>query len=132
VSALTKQTAALRARHGIKVELNLCEEPDAPLSVKEVLYRIAQEACQNAINHARSTQLDVRLKRETDRLALEICDNGVGFDALAVFPGHLGLRSMRERATSVGGNLEIISAPGCGTQIRVTIPVSIVQAVNTA
>jgi signal transduction histidine kinase len=120
--ALSKQTAALSARHGIKVELDLCAEPDAPLPVKEAIYRIAQEGLHNAVKHARSALLNVRLICESDCLRLEICDNGIGFDPMAAFPGHLGLRSMRERAARVGGTLEVHSAPGCGTQILVSIP----------
>ena len=124
VIALTKQSAALAARHGIEVELNLCIEPDVSITIKEVIYRIAQEALHNAVKHARPVRMDVRLIYEQGCLRLEVCDNGIGFDAMAAFPGHLGLRSMRERAVSVGGTLEIISAPDCGTQIRVYIPLS--------
>jgi signal transduction histidine kinase len=52
---------------------------------------------------------------------LEVCDDGLGFDPASSFPGHLGLRSMRERATQVGGTLEIDSAPGRGTCVRAEI-----------
>ena len=69
VIALTRQVQALRARHGIEVELKLCEEPDAPYPVKEALYRIAQEALQNAIKHARPTRLEVRLEYLPDGLS---------------------------------------------------------------
>jgi PAS domain S-box-containing protein len=123
VAALTKQAAALHASHEVEIELSLCDEPDAPLSIKEALYRIAQEALQNAIKHARTDRLSVWLRCQPDSLGLEVCDNGVGFDPQAFYPGHLGLRSMRERATSVGGTLEIVSAPDCGTQVRVHVPI---------
>jgi signal transduction histidine kinase len=123
VIALAKQTAALRARHGFEVKLNVCAEPDIPIHIKEALYRIAQEALQNVVKHARPSHLDVRLVCAADSIGLEICDNGIGFDAMALYPGHLGLRSMRERAASVGGTLEIVSAPNCGTQIRAQIPI---------
>jgi PAS domain S-box-containing protein len=121
--ALTRQTAALRAIHGIEVDLSLCDEPDVPLEIKEALYRIAQEAMQNAIKYARLSRLEVRLTCQPGSLALEVCDNGKGFDPLAAYPGHLGLHSMRERAESMGGTLEIASAPGCGTQVRACLPV---------
>ena len=122
VTALTKQTAALQARHEIEVELTLCDEPDVSLQTKEALYRIAQEAFHNAIKHGRPSRLDVRLTRESDGLRLEISDNGVGFDPAAEYPGHLGLRSMRERAMRLGGTLDITSVPLNGTQILACIP----------
>jgi len=98
------------------------------LAVKEALYRIAQEALQNAARHARADRLDVRLIHEAAGLKLEVRDNGVGFNPLAGYPGHLGLRSMRERALKVGGTLDIVSAPDCGTQIRANVPLPVAQA----
>jgi signal transduction histidine kinase len=118
----------LRARRGIEIELDLCSEPDVAHAIKEALYRIAQEALQNAAKHARADRLKVRLVPDPAGLKLEVCDNGVGFDPLAGYPGHLGLRSMRERATKMGGTLDIVSAPDCGTQILAFIPVSVAQA----
>ncbi len=127
VVGLNKQTAALQARYGIEVGLDLCDEPGVPFAIKQALYRIAQEALQNAVKHARPDRLDVRLICNADSIHLEICDNGVGFDPMAAYPGHLGLRSMRERATNVGGTLAIASVPGCGTQIHASLPVSTAQ-----
>jgi len=49
-------------------------------------------------------------------------DDGVGFEVNGVFHGHLGLRSMQERAARLQGSLEIVSAPNCGTQVRVRVP----------
>ena len=124
VTALTKQTAAVRASRGVEVTLNLCTEPDVPLSVKEALYRIAQQSLNNAAKHSRANRLEVRLSHRSDGLELEVSDDGVGFDPQAQYPGHLGLQSMRERAVSIGGKLEITSAKNHGTQIRVHIPIS--------
>jgi PAS domain S-box-containing protein len=124
VNAIIKQTAALRARHGVEVELKLCEEPDVPFSVKEALYRVAQEALQNAVKHARPSRLDVRMNCELDCLWLEVQNDGMSFDPQATYPGHLGLRSMRERVMKLGGSLEIISQPGAGTQVRARVPIT--------
>ena len=94
------------------------------LGLKKRLYRIAQEALHNAVKHAHASRLDVRMTCAPDSLMLEVCDNGEGFDPLAAYPGHLGLRSMRERALLAGGTLDIVSAKSCGTQIRAHIPLA--------
>jgi signal transduction histidine kinase len=122
IAAITKQTAALRARHGIDVHLKLCEEPDLPIDTKEVLYRIAQEAIHNTIKHAHATRVDVVMDCSSTLIKMQIKDNGVGFDATGQFPGHLGLQSMRERIARVGGTLDIDSRTGSGTSVRVVVP----------
>jgi signal transduction histidine kinase len=122
VAALGKQVAALEARHGIAVEDDLREEPPVPLSVKEAIYRIAQEALHNTVRHARAGKVRISLVRDPGSTTVEIRDDGLGFDAGADFPGHLGLRSMRERAARLGGTLEVSSAPGTGTTVRARIP----------
>jgi PAS domain S-box-containing protein len=122
VTALSKQAAALRARQGINVQLNLGQEPEVPLKVKQDLYRIAQEALHNTVKHARASQVELRLDQIDNVVILEVCDNGRGFDSTGSFPGHLGLRSMRERAINLGGTLEIESTEGQGTAICIRIP----------
>lgn len=124
VVALNKQIEALRARHGIAVQAVDGEEPEQPLEVKEALYRIAQEALNNTVKHARAQQVQVRLEPHEGRLMLEIEDDGVGFNPDGSFPGHLGLRSMRERALGVGGSVEVVSAPNQGTRVVATVPLS--------
>jgi signal transduction histidine kinase len=125
VAALSKQAAAINARYGIKVQTDFSPEPAIPLASKEALYRIGQEAMHNIVKHAQATRIDLRLEASDDRLVLEISDNGVGFDTQASFPGHLGLRSMKERALKLGGNLQLESVPGQGTHIRVQVPVAV-------
>jgi signal transduction histidine kinase len=120
--AITKQSDALRARHSIQVETAICEEPQAPLIVKEVLYRITQETFNNVIKHAHASRVNLRLECPGDKIVLEIKDNGQGFDPAAAYPGHIGLTSMRERANRVGGSIYIESVPGQGTSVRVEIP----------
>lgn len=123
VAALEKQVAALEARHGIEVEHDLCEEPSAPLPAKETVYRIAQEALHNVVKHARAKRVRLTLECDLQRIGIEVSDDGLGFDSQDDFPGHLGLRSMRERAARSGGTFEIESVPGEGTRVRVRIPV---------
>jgi PAS domain S-box-containing protein len=122
VAALEKQAAALRARHEIEVTTSLCDEPGAPPEVKETVYRIAQEALHNTVKHARANSVGLELVCNEGSLSLEVSDDGVGFDSDGEFPGHLGLRSMRERAQRVGGTLTIETSPGGGTRIRAQIP----------
>jgi len=126
VAALTKQVAVLRTRYKLTVEEDLGEEPDLSLEMKHALYRIAQEALHNIVKHAHASMVVLRLAGETNEIILEVRDNGRGFNPAAPFPGHLGLRSMRERVTKVGGTLAIESVPGQGTCVGVRIPVVLV------
>ena len=123
VSALTKQGAALHARHDITVQTDLSAEPVLPLKVKQELYRIAQEAMHNTVKHAHASKVDLRLCQTSEAVILEVCYIGRGFDATASFPGHLGLHSMQERMKGLGGVLQIESAPGQGTRVRAQVPV---------
>jgi len=123
IAALEKQAAALRARHEISVRTTIhCEEPDVYLEAKEALYRVAQEALHNTVKHAQASSVELKLECGANGVTLGISDDGVGFDPAGSFPGHLGLKSMRERTMRLGGTLEIKSAPGKGTRIRAWIP----------
>jgi signal transduction histidine kinase len=121
-AALEKQAALVQARHELAVHATLCDEPDAPVEVKEALYRVAQEALNNTVKHAQAERVELHLEQEADEILLEVYDDGKGFDAAGSFPGHLGLKSMRERVAHMGGRLWIESAPGEGSRIRVRIP----------
>jgi signal transduction histidine kinase len=132
VAALSKQVASLHARHHIEVRSCFCEEPDVSLAIKETLYRVAQEALHNIVKHARASLVTVSLDGDGGtQLMLLITDNGCGFDATGEFPGHLGLRSMRERVTGVHGNLTVESLPGAGTRIQARVPAVNHEEVNS-
>ena len=120
--ALSKQAASARARHGIEVEVELCDEPELTIDRKEALYRIAQEALHNIVKHAQASRVELTLTWRDGALVLSVRDNGKGFDPAQRFPGHLGLRSMRERVTKLGGTLTIDSAPGLGTTVQARMP----------
>ena len=124
VAALEKQAAALRTRDGIVVDANLCTEPEASLPVKETLYRVSQEALNNVAKHARADRVTLSLTQNGGRLTLAVRDDGRGFDPRQPFPGHLGLRSMRERVEQVGGQFTLESTPGRGTEIRAEVPLA--------
>jgi signal transduction histidine kinase len=121
VAALTKQSDALRARYKLDVVTNFGREPDISLDSKEALYRIAQEAMHNIAKHAHATKVELTLQESEGKLVLEIRDNGRGFNAGREYPGHLGLKSMPERAARIGGEFHIQSSHGEGTVITVKI-----------
>jgi signal transduction histidine kinase len=123
VAALTKQVAVLRTRYKLNVEADLGEEPDLSMEMKHALYRIAQEALHNIVKHARASVVVLRLARQANEIILQVRDNGRGFDQAGHFPGHLGLRSMHERVSKMGGTLTIESVPGQGTCVGVRMPI---------
>ena len=122
VRLLEQQAAALRSRHGISVTTDFDAEPAVAMPVKEMLYRIAQESLHNTTKHARATSVTLSMRHHEETIVLDVIDDGVGFDPDATFPGHLGLRSMRERVSRHGATITITSAPEAGTRIRVTAP----------
>lgn len=101
------------------------DEVDLPEAVNTALFRIAQEALSNAARHARATKVGLLLRFERNGgLALEIHDDGDGFDAdaaQAVADQGLGLRSMRERAAALGARLGLVTSPGLGSRLTVTL-----------
>jgi signal transduction histidine kinase len=121
VRLLDQQAASLRSRHGLAVSTDLGPEPRLPMPVKEMLYRIAQETLHNTTKHARAHNVTLSLRQDAAGTVLTVTDDGVGFDPDGAFPGHLGLRSMRERADRHGAMFDIQSAPGHGTRTRVLL-----------
>jgi PAS domain S-box-containing protein len=123
VPALRKQFASISASYQIPVAVRIdMEEPNVPLGHKEALYRVGREALHNITKHAQAGRVEARLFTTADGLlVLEVHDDGKGFDPSAGFPGHLGLRSMRERMERIGGNLAIESSAARGTLVRATV-----------
>src|SRR3712207_3641496 len=122
VASLGKQAASLRTRHETAVQASLGEEPDLSPETRDAVYRIPQAALHNTVKRARASCVRISLAAERDHLHLTVSDDGVGYDPQGDFPGHLGLQSMRERASNLGGTLEIRSAPGHGTTLEVRLP----------
>jgi signal transduction histidine kinase len=121
MSALGKRAAALHSRYGVDVETDLGPEPQLPLEVKETLYRVAQEALNNVIKHARAHRVVVQLAQEGETFLLSVEDDGIGFDPQDEHPGHMGLHTMRERIEEIGGTLVIDSAPGRGARLHARV-----------
>ncbi len=86
------------------------------------IVQLTREALSNVARHAKAAHASVRLERKGSQAVLYVEDDGVGFRPSNDSPGN-GLRNMRERATRLGGALEITSAAGTGTALRVTFPV---------
>jgi signal transduction histidine kinase len=109
--------------HGARVEVHATAELPALDPQRETaVYRVAQEAIGNALRHSGSDHVTVCLSRRQRSLVLEVADDGTGFDAGLPQPG-LGLASMRERARSAGGRVTVLSVPGEGTKVRLSVPV---------
>lgn len=91
-------------------------------SILESLYRIAQEALNNAAKHSRAHRVEISLRaREGSSIGFWIRDDGVGFPADVQGPG-MGMKTMRERVEAIGGTLRVESSPGAGTAIEVLLP----------
>jgi signal transduction histidine kinase len=105
--------------------------PSTPLSypAEVVVYRIAQEALTNIARHAHATSASVTLSTHDGWLTLLIEDDGVGFEPEPVLDGrgiagHVGLRTMRERAASIGGEFVVEARNDAGTLVRLRVPIS--------
>jgi signal transduction histidine kinase len=122
VSAIEKQAASISARYGLKATMELGEEPECALDVKEAFYRIAQEALHNVVKHAQAESVNITLGREDGAQVLRVEDDGRGFDPSGSFPGHVGLHSMQERAAKLGGTVVIESATGHGARVVARVP----------
>jgi nitrate/nitrite-specific signal transduction histidine kinase len=109
-----------RARVPVALEVEGC----CALSpeVKVALYRIAQEALNNMVKHARASQAWMSLRCRPEGVTLCVSDDGCGFDPDCTPPNHLGLGIMHERAGAVGARLEIESQAGEGTRVKVVWP----------
>ena len=98
-----------------------------PKNIEAELFRIVQEALNNVVKHAKTDHAIITLNTEDEsRIILKVEDPGIGFDLnfLKSLPGHLGLTSMEERVSAIGGKLAIDSQPGKGTRLNVEIPLA--------
>ncbi|MFW6070520.1 MAG: ATP-binding protein [bacterium] len=143
LAALARRAESLQARHGLQVDTHFDGEPDVPLATKEALYRVAQEALHNVVKHAAASRVSLSLYAAQGELLLLVEDDGCGFEDGSSaagqgdnsgdsngagtengrsFPGHLGLRSMHERAQGIGATFSVRSEPGRGTRVELRLP----------
>jgi signal transduction histidine kinase len=94
--------------------------------VEQLIFRTAQEALRNVLDHAEAARVRIMLTADEERFLLRIEDDGRGFDTAVVADasrhGHVGLVLLRDRAADLGGELTIQSEPGAGVAIVLTVP----------
>lgn len=122
IEALQHRLDAVEKRAGINGKLMVEGAIAITPESEAVLYRISQEALNNSLKHSDATHVNVSLQQDDARLQLLIIDNGVGFDVNNTNDvGGMGLANMRNRAVQIGATFELISHPGKGTEIQVTL-----------
>jgi len=109
-------------RNDIAMQFTTRNERRLPLEVEQAIYRVAQEALANVARHSQARRVDVSLVYNDDSVQLSVSDNGCGFTINPKSQG-MGLRSIRERISSIHGTVQIQSAPGQGTRILVQVPI---------
>ena len=127
----TGLAAALRdlldplAGHGIEVDARIAEDVQIGGETAELVFRVAQEAVRNVVAHSGATTVTLRLDRDGDTVTLTVADDGVGFDAARLdgiqAGGHVGLLLLRDLARTAGATLDLESAPGDGTRLRLEV-----------
>jgi signal transduction histidine kinase len=120
---LRKHVDVLRRVYDREITLAVDGSPRLPDDAGREVFRIAQEALQNALRHAPGARVDVALRSGDGVTVLTVTDDGAGFDAAApdVRSRRLGLTSMEERARALGATLAIESSPGAGTTVRLEL-----------
>lgn len=127
-AALTEYAGNWSGRFGICAELHITPSLDTRLAsdIETTIYRLAQEALNNVVRHARATRVDIVLEYTDAHVSLIVEDNGIGFSPTAgrTDPEGFGLIGMRERAALAGADFQIESAPGSGTTVILRVPVT--------
>ena len=128
VASLATQIAYLQTLTNVAIEMRLeADTVHVSPAAQFHLLRLVREAVTNALKHGAPTCVVVRLRAIDSGHAVEVEDDGQGFDVLthSALEGHFGLRGMAERARRMGATLSIDSAQGRGTKVRVVIPTEI-------
>ena len=124
-AALQGQCARLRERFGFTVHLDLAPDLQLSRTRQAAVFRVVQEALQNAMRHSGEREAWVSVRPSAGDLVVEVRDAGKGFDPhdVALQSGrHLGLAGMRDRASLAGGTLDVESAPDHGTRVTLRLP----------
>jgi signal transduction histidine kinase len=121
-SALRGLANRLQPRN-VRLRVDVPDEVDIPPETAALLFRVAQEALINVGRHARAREVELRVAQAPGRVLLEVTDDGVGFDpAEGAATGHFGLRVLTDLAAAADGTLDLATAPGQGTALRLEVP----------
>jgi NarL family two-component system sensor histidine kinase YdfH len=121
-TAVRAEADRFTAASGVPCELSIELPPSLSEDVRECVRRVVSEALTNSARYAQAQHTIVSLRPIDQALAIEVRDDGVGFDPAQIGAGHYGLIGLRERVRLIGGTLNIKSAPGQGTTLRVQLP----------
>jgi signal transduction histidine kinase len=128
---LVERAVEAHRRHAdteVALEFDGPRDPALDASARTCLYRFLQEALSNASRHAHAAAVEVTVRVGRDSVSATVRDGGPGFDAAAGRPmrpdGGEGLPGLRDRAESIGGELDIVTAPGAGTRLVLTLPMT--------
>jgi PAS domain S-box-containing protein len=129
IPALEFLARSMSKRTGLSIGVDGVRGDRLSPVIETALYRIVQESLTNVSKHASARRVAITVEREARRVRCSISDDGIGFDVTAVRARRdergLGLIGIQERLDALGGSLVILSAPTCGTQLLVTIPMEI-------
>jgi signal transduction histidine kinase len=129
VPALEWQARQTAKRTGMRVQVASELDDELPEEHKTCIYRVVQEALNNCARHAQASTAQVCVVLQNGKILLTVQDDGSGFDPRRV--RGLGLLGMEERVRHLGGSFEIDSCPGCGTLLRVALPLATMPEVRT-
>lgn len=122
-SALSDLLGPVAAR-GVETGVEVPSELQLPADDEALLFRVAQEGVRNAVAYAHPHKLDVTVTESASQVSLSVADDGVGFEpsaAESTGEGHFGLAMLRDLAQEAGARLEVESAPGNGTRVRIEV-----------
>lgn len=122
--ALESLAAKLSVRHGVEVKVALEKVPELTDSEKDVIFRAAQEAAQNACRHAQATLVEIWVGSDEGEVVARVTDDGRGFDPHGLSSERMGLKFLRDQAELSGGDFRIDSKPGAGTKVSYRLPLA--------
>ena len=123
----------IQTRYGVAILLQDEDQPDpSDERTRVILFRSIRELLINAAKHAGARHISVRVERAPEALCVSVADDGVGMDSGLATEKGSGLMSIRERKNHVGGSMKIDSAPGFGTKISLSTPLSCLSKANAS